>query len=82
MARAPVKVDANTKDVDDCHICTDNLHPDQLPFARQMWDHVAPQIRRRLIAVQEHNRIAGALFGIGHLFAMSGGKTSFCCGRM
>src|SRR5262249_690955 len=48
----------------------DQIGRDAAADAAHMRDYVAPQIRRRWIAVQKHDRIAAALVDVGHACAV------------
>ena len=54
---------------------------DQASLACKVGHHIAPQIGRHRVAMQEDNRIAGPFFDIGHLLTMDGGKFLFVAER-
>ena len=52
-----------------------SAHPDQIAGHQpaqplQVWHHVAPQIRRRRVAVRKDDRVALALVDVGHPLAV------------
>ena len=44
----------------------DQVRRDAAPLALEVRDDVPPQIRRRRVPVQQHDRVAGADFDVGH----------------
>ena len=63
----------------------DQVGGDTAPEVGHVRDDIAPEVRRRGIAVQEHDRVTLADLDVGHPLSVDSGETlvqrNFSCGR-